>query len=280
MKIQAARLKRTGCEERQGASEKFTGGMDDGVNLKSRISLGRKVFTLIELLVVIAIIGILAAMLLPALAAAKRVAQSITCVNNLKQIGLSTQMYQSDYAEYFPGPDTWPPGPVRVYNWETLVMMYLDNRVVDWTSYKKYYQSSGASFSGGGVMRCPSIDVFNGVYEYKAKYNLVSYWMIGDYNIGGKGLNNIKCSKVIYPSETAVFFDSPGDCNRGYGNSTYYKNYLGINSPNNDSAWINIITDYRHNKGVNVLYVDGHVDFKKSPIPGSTEDRKFWNNGP
>jgi prepilin-type N-terminal cleavage/methylation domain-containing protein len=61
-----------------------------------------RAFTLIELLVVIAIIAILAALLLPALAKAKRTAQRASCVNSLKQINLAFKVWENDHENKYP----------------------------------------------------------------------------------------------------------------------------------------------------------------------------------
>ena len=70
----------------------------------------RRGFTLIELLVVIAIIAILAAILFPVFAKAREKARQVTCLSNMKQLGLGFTQYNQDYDEYFTGSDAYGQG--------------------------------------------------------------------------------------------------------------------------------------------------------------------------
>jgi prepilin-type N-terminal cleavage/methylation domain-containing protein len=109
-------------------------------NVMSRISGG---FTLMELLVGLAIIGILAALLLPAISHSKRMAQQIQCVGNLHQLGLGIQNFVGDnhaYPSFVAGTNSDNPG-----TWER----QLECGGFDISKPKR-------NFFAEGVWRCPS----------------------------------------------------------------------------------------------------------------------------
>jgi prepilin-type N-terminal cleavage/methylation domain-containing protein/prepilin-type processing-associated H-X9-DG protein len=96
-------------------------------------------FTLVELLVVIAIIGILVALLLPAVQAAREAARRTQCTNQLKQIGLAVQNYEgtykrapggSAYPNYLVGQGYWTNGQRIEWNWMTAIMPFMENQQV------------------------------------------------------------------------------------------------------------------------------------------------------
>lgn len=81
----------------------------------------RKNFTLVELLVVIAIIAIIAGMLLPALNAARSKARTISCLSNMKQLGIGILMYVNDSNDFLPQCPYYDSGDLRVFWPRTLI---------------------------------------------------------------------------------------------------------------------------------------------------------------
>lgn len=121
-------------------------------------SFERRAFTLVELLVVIAIIGILVALLLPAVQAAREASRRSQCANNLKQLGLGFHNFESTY-KYLPLAYTNPSAAGR-NNWVPFVLPFLEqqNLVSGYDLTQDWWKEPNRTFVQVQlpVMQCPS----------------------------------------------------------------------------------------------------------------------------
>jgi prepilin-type N-terminal cleavage/methylation domain-containing protein len=227
-------------------------------------------FTLIELLLVIAIIGVLAALLLPAIGNAKRKAQRTACTDHLRQINLGVRMYSDDSHDASPSPDGTGLSSTNI------IPLYSGYKAL----MKNYVGLNGASSPQDKLFQCPA-DTFYPNWlvtlgppqNYFVKkslhedpfFDFSSYLFKGGDNVPRKfgrltpaypGLGGVKLSSVRHPVRTVLVAEVSAFAPFSW------------HDPSTHGVADESGTKYTDSRNV-ASFVDGHVGYTKI----------YWNPG-
>jgi prepilin-type N-terminal cleavage/methylation domain-containing protein len=222
-------------------------------------------FTLIELLVVIAIIAILAAMLLPALARAKQTALKAQCGSNLKQWGVSINMYAGDFKDNFPNGNIVNPNSYFGMGW---VSPSFDTNFYPAYLYKN---QAGSTTTGlrkqNDVIYCPT-DTWHRDYEAASGApGLIGYHWLPARASDSRYLTPFAPwytrTKMGQQYRNAPVMGDSIETSSGSWNMTFSLPGFNYSGPGANHAGKNSVPF-----GGNFLYEDGHVEWVK--FNGST----------
>jgi prepilin-type N-terminal cleavage/methylation domain-containing protein/prepilin-type processing-associated H-X9-DG protein len=243
----------------------------------ARVAHTRSAFTLVELLIVIAIICLLAAILFPVFALARENARRSACLSNMKQIGLSMQMYLSDYDEtYVPTilADT-NVSATNPYGWADALYPYTKSvQLFQCPSDKRPPCAPG---NGSPVdpkeqhLKPSDTTVTCGYTDY-----IMNAGFSGVAANGSGTVTGVRASRVASSAQTLLFTDARGNLTRLVANGCRTTGGASRTDPiflstghfgcaSTAQGVLDNRTDNYHLEGTNVAFADGHVKWFRYP---------------